>query len=454
MPVPPLLSPLRANGNDVALVFLHGFGGDPAGTWGHFPDLLKAEPRLADWDLFSLGYTTRLVPDISGIWSANAPLDRLALLFHSTADQGLLRSYKSIAIVAHSMGGLIAQRALVDHEDLALKTSHVFLFGTPSAGLEKATGLSFFKRQVRDMAEGSPFVTDLRQRWNAAFGTPQFRFWTVAGDQDEFVPSSSSLDPFPLPVRCVVPGDHISIVKPSASTDLGVQIVINGLCGDAAPAGPGNAARVAVESREFARAIQLLMPHKNELDAQGLVQLALALEQTGRQQEAIALLEQNPETGTDPMGVLAGRLKRRWLLEHRLADATRAFALYQKAYGLATARGDHAQAYYHGINVAFMELAYRSDPAAAKVIALEVQQHCLAAPASLWRVATEGEASLLLGDVEASLAKYRDVIPMRPTARQVDSIFKQALRVADLSGDQKTLDRLSAIYRGEEAATA
>ena len=55
-------------------------------------------------------------------------------------------------VVGHSFGGLIAQRALVDHEDLALKTSHVFLFGTPSAGLEKATGFSFFKRQVRDMA--------------------------------------------------------------------------------------------------------------------------------------------------------------------------------------------------------------------------------------------------------------------------------------------------------------
>jgi len=50
------------------------------------------------------------------------------------------------------------------------------------------------------------------------------------------------------------------------------------------------------------------------------------------------------------------------------------------------------------------------------------------------------------------VAKYREVIRMRPTARQVDSIFKQALRVADLFGDQKTADRLSAIYRGEEAA--
>ena len=61
---------------------------------------------------------------------------------------------------------------------------------------------------------------------------------------------------------------------------------------------------------------------------------------------------------------------------------------------------------------------------------------------------------LLLGDVEAALVKYREVVRMRPSARQVDSIFKQALRVADLFGDQNTVDRLSAIYQGQEAATA
>jgi hypothetical protein len=55
----------------------------------------------------------------------------------------------------------------------------------------------------------------------------------------------------------------------------------------------------------------LLEDHPSELDSEGLVQLALALEGTGRQPEAMEFLEKYAGNDTDPMGVLAGRLKRR-----------------------------------------------------------------------------------------------------------------------------------------------
>src|SRR3954447_2484409 len=76
----PLLITHRSHGTRVAIVFLHGFGGDPAATWGKFPAFIAGEPGLADWDIFSIGYDTRFTPVIVGIWSANAPLDRLAFL--------------------------------------------------------------------------------------------------------------------------------------------------------------------------------------------------------------------------------------------------------------------------------------------------------------------------------------------------------------------------------------
>ena len=74
----PLLTPIRNSGTETGILFVHGFGGNPAETWGNFPTLIVADSRLADWDLFSVGYTTRLVPDLVGIWKANAPIDRLA----------------------------------------------------------------------------------------------------------------------------------------------------------------------------------------------------------------------------------------------------------------------------------------------------------------------------------------------------------------------------------------
>ena len=38
----PLVISHRARGATAALVFIHGFGGDPAKTWGEFPAIISA----------------------------------------------------------------------------------------------------------------------------------------------------------------------------------------------------------------------------------------------------------------------------------------------------------------------------------------------------------------------------------------------------------------------------
>ncbi|MDQ2901382.1 MAG: hypothetical protein M3Y07_16530, partial [Acidobacteriota bacterium] len=52
----------------------------------------------------------------------------------------------------HSMGGRVVQCALVRYSNFRARTGYVFLFGTPSAGLHKAALLSFWKRQIRNIA--------------------------------------------------------------------------------------------------------------------------------------------------------------------------------------------------------------------------------------------------------------------------------------------------------------
>lgn len=451
----PLLTPFRQQGAKAAVLFVHGFSGNPAATFGEFPRFITEDARLNGWDLFSIGYVTKLVPDIVGVWKANAPIDRLAELLYAATAQPPLSDYASLAFVSHSMGGLVTQRALVDHGPLAQRVSHVFLFGTPSGGLKKAGPFSFLKRQARDMGENSDFIKDLRSRWTTQFSARSpFQFRTVAGDQDEFVPSDSSLNPFPADQRCVVPGDHLTIVKPASADFLGFKFVVNGIVGDAAPAGPRNAARVAVESREFVRAIQMLEPHKNELDSRALVDLALALDETGRQNEAIELLERNAGTDTDPLGVLAGRLKRRWLAERRRADAVRAMELYKQAYDLSAAKPDHEQAHYHGVNIAFMELAYGSDHEAASAMADKVLQHCVQAPRDFWRLATEADANLILGDGSKATSLYREAVAMNPQPRWLKSMYQQALRLADLLNEQEVEAQIEALCSGEQGTHA
>ena len=87
----------RREGTDCAVLFIHGFSGDQEETWGLFPTLIGTQPCLSSWDIFSLGYSTSLLPDIRGIWSADPDLPILAINFRtrlgfrplSSADQHL-----------------------------------------------------------------------------------------------------------------------------------------------------------------------------------------------------------------------------------------------------------------------------------------------------------------------------------------------------------------------------
>jgi hypothetical protein len=59
----------RDAGNEAAIVFIHGFGGDVLRT-GDFPALLGRTPELANWDISTIGCPTNLMLDTQGIWSS------------------------------------------------------------------------------------------------------------------------------------------------------------------------------------------------------------------------------------------------------------------------------------------------------------------------------------------------------------------------------------------------
>ncbi len=453
----PVLKAIRTELGEVALVFVHGYSGNLDATWGVFPSYLAAEPRLHGWDILSLGYPTSLFPDLRYLWMAKPSIATLAELLITHLTDGSLGRYRQVAILAHSMGGLVAQRAILDDPQILSRTSHLFLFGTPSDGLLKASPFKFWNRQVRDLDRNGAFITDIRARRPAVFGDPPFGFVTIAGDQDDFVPRETSLDPFDRHFHRVVPGNHLAIVKPPDSTHLGVQVVVNTIAGETAAAGPWSAARVATERGEFREAIRLFEPSADRLDPNALVQLALALEEVGRQEDAVHMLERYRGTNTDPLGVLAGRLKRRWKHEHHEEDGLRARDLYARAYGIAKAAGNDPQAYYTGINAAFMVLALDpASPAArrrSQEWAARALDHARRSPEEKWRLATEGEANLILGDPDAALDRYRAAIATGPSPRELSSMFQQAYHIADVlyppkaDGSDPMADRLDELFR-------
>jgi len=444
----------RATKANAAIMFVHGFGGNADSTWGNFPKFLMAEAALANWDVFSLGYSTSLAFDIAGVWSADPEIITLGGLVETVADERPIDRYQSIAILAHSMGGLLVQRALLSNSALRKRVSHVLLFGTPSNGLEKASPFHFWKRQIRDMAIGSPFITSLRSDWATTIGpNAPFTFVSVAGDRDEFVPRTSSIEPFPEPYRKVAYGNHLEIVKPPDVEHLGYKIAVKALTGQGTAGGVLDSARLAVESRHFQKAVDTLWKNRDDLDDESLVTLALALEAVGRQSDAIDMLMKANPRGTDPIGALAGRLKRRWLVERKRSDAEQALSLYRQALERAETNRDDAQAYYHAINCAFMELAYGSDATACRTYAERALTYCAPAPDNVWRRATEGEANLYLGNTVAAADAYRRALALDPKPWQARSIYQQAFRAADLVGEDGLAAELQAMFNGSPATT-
>ena len=420
-----------------AIIFIHGFTGAASTTWDRFIRTLREDGRLGEWDIYSIGYSSRFAVDVP-IWTADPKLDVCALGFRTKLTHPPLEGYKAIAVVAHSMGGLVVQRAILDNAALRGRISHVVLYGSPSAGLKKARFGSLLKRQIADMAEGGEFIRLLRRDWERSFeGRPPFVFKTVAGSEDSFVPPESSLMPFPDPHREVVPGGHIEIVNPATVEHPSYAVFFKALTQSGALRSKVESARLAVETNDYESVVTALLPLAGSLDGDAIVTLALALESLGRREEATQIVENYFEQGAatlDAVGVLAGRLKRRWVFSRGKADYDRSLALYEEALQRAVELDELEQAYYHGINVAFLKLMRGPEHMGVSEETREAAElartFAKRAPETSWSLATIGEASLMLGELKEGLAAYERARETSGTVRAQQSMFSQALLVA------------------------
>src|ERR1043166_7239342 len=441
-------------GNKAAIVFIHGGGGDVSETWGNFPAFLADAQELGRWDIYSIGYEshvmrlsdyrnptklfTRMDPGVMALsgWLARemmiAPLNR----------------YASIAIVSHSLCGLSAQRALLDDVNLRERVGHLFLFGVSSKGF-RGILLDVAMKQLREIWPGSEFITTLRDNWDYNFVAKEapLKYWAIAGTEDGFVKPDTSVAPFPPEVRRFVPGDHIEMVKPDSADNASVLLVIDGITNHERWTAPVDSADIAVETTEFKRTIARLGTEPERLDHKALVKLGIAYDGVGRRDEAMRVLEfARGKRQTDAMGTLAGRYKRRWLAFEREHDAVEASQLYGDGLRQSVEAENWGQACYHGINVAFMMLAYEGKLPAARAQASTVLEYCAKCPADKWRHASEGEAHLLLDDINASLACYAAAIE-HADAWEVESMFAQATTEAKLLRHDEFIGRLTELCR-------
>ena len=427
-----------------AVIFIHGFSGNRDDTWDRLPGLLGTV--VEDWDIYTLGYASTLRPDFLGVWSADPDLHIVATMLKTWVHMDPLRRYGSLALVAHSMGGLVVQRALLDDPGLADRTDKVTLFGTPSAGLRKASWTRFWKRQLRNMSKDSEFITSLRREWAARFEPePAFDFKVVAGDSDNFVPPESSLGPFPRHSQFVVPGDHLSIVRAADAHSPSVRLLASALSDVPAEEQMTAPLTLATEIPD-AGAEALIGDHGEKMSEQEVVRAALALERIGKRDQAMALLHRHETLGTDVQGTLAGRVKRIWIENEDIEFAQHALQLYRAALVKAIAKDDKSQVYYLSINVAFLEFVAFDRIKPAREMARLALENAIASEASAWSVATQAEANLYLGHRELALDLYKRMPDFGAEHWEYASTALQAGQIASKLRDREFAEGLEQIF--------
>jgi len=433
------------------IVFVHGFTGSGQGTWRDLAPRIADDERLKDWDCWLLSYATSWLPDVRGFWKADPDIPLLTLRLATDLKHATLADYNKLVLIAHSMGGLIVQRVICDHPDIAKRVTDVIFFGTPSGGLAKAGWLNFWKAQLDNMSKKGTFIKQLRENWQSHFekGAP-FNLLAVAGSEDEFVPSDSSLKPFPKGQQAAVPGNHVSMIHPPLTNRTVPDLIVNCILRKGASMHDEDAARVAIEQGEFQSVIDRFLPQAETLDPRARVQLAIALDAIGRRDEAYQVLSMDGEASTDVIGMLAGRHKRRWIETRDRNEAEAARTHYEKGFTRAKAESNLPQARYHGINLAFLLLAFRDDRKKARDLAREVLKICeecrKVGEVDSWIDATEAEAHLILGEENETLTSYRRFVSAGHKPWQMASTLQNALMIAETLERPSLVDRLHATF--------
>src|SRR6266404_3861854 len=117
------------------IVFVHGFTGDYVSTWGK-PKILLDDPRFnRNYDFVFCGFEKALYGDVPAFDEGATKLD--ALLSH------LEDNYKTITIVTHGKGGLLAMRTLLNRaKDFPKKQPYrihrIVMFARPTENISLA----------------------------------------------------------------------------------------------------------------------------------------------------------------------------------------------------------------------------------------------------------------------------------------------------------------------------
>ncbi|RMA64282.1 caspase family protein [Ulvibacter antarcticus] len=420
----------KQENNNNALLFVHGFSGESTNTFDSMQSLIQEDDSMKGWDMYPLGYTGSIDPKFGkGIWASVADIEKTADNL-AAAMTYKYSTYKRFAIVAHSLGGLAVQTAVLSlPKEVINKISHVILFGTPSNGILNKGVSKKIDTRWKELRKSKPFIKKLRIDWNKAFSEAlPFKMKVVSGTNDKDILAATIFKPFNKEQRVTVSGDHFDMVQPDSVENDSYQLVITTLNDNAFYNKYTNQEEIGNLLGKHKEVITKLLPEKNTLTENGLKQLLFALEGMDRNDEVMELLLQHPlaKNKSDLLGIMGGRLKRKFLQAFQESDGRKSKEYYSKGLEIAIKKNDLGQIYYLAINLAFLSLVYEGDKATMK----EYASMALKATESdvfnsLWKNATIAEANMYLGNFEKA-KKYYEMTAASAGVREKISIHTNA----------------------------
>ena len=259
------------------------------------------------------------------------------------------------------------------------------------------------------------------------------------------MPPTSSLSPFHRQCHSVVPGNHLSMVRAADTNSPSVRLLVSVLSN--VPVADETAAPLALAAEiPNATASELIEAHGDGMSQQDVVRAALALEQNGKRDEAMALLQRYQSLGTDVQGTLAGRIKRMWTENEDLGFAQHALDLYRNALDVARDMGDANQIYFLSINVAFLEFVAFDHVESAREMAQLALDNASLAEESAWSLATQAEANLYLGHHDVALDFYRRMVAFGAEYWEYAPTALHAGQLASKLEDGQLADRLEELF--------
>jgi len=101
--------------------------------------------------------------DILKLWSADPDLNEVALKLRADAKMGALKGYRSLCLIAHSMGGLAVQHALLDDRACGTEPAAFFSLARPAGCYRQAADpvLEATPRELESMYQQAIYLSRL-----------------------------------------------------------------------------------------------------------------------------------------------------------------------------------------------------------------------------------------------------------------------------------------------------